>query len=161
MVQKIKNAFSLHLQALTQEIIKTIRDIIALNPLYRESVQQMIQHGQRVVDNPVYLADLAASLTSANSNELQQVLEETKIPARLMLALSLLKKEYELSKLQASIAKEVEEKVRSQHRKYMLQEQLKVIKKELGIEKEDKDAIEEKFRARLKVRRPDINFKSS
>lgn len=47
---------------------------------------------------------------------------------------------------------EVEEKVRSQHRKYMLQEQLKVIKKELGIEKEDKDAIEEKFRLRLKVR---------
>ncbi|XP_042893867.1 lon protease homolog, mitochondrial-like [Penaeus japonicus] len=137
-------------KALTQEIIKTIRDIIALNPLYRESVQQMIQHGQRVVDNPVYLADLAASLTSANSDELQQVLEETKIPSRLMIALSLLKKEYELSKLQASIAKEVEEKVRSQHRKYMLQEQLKVIKKELGIEKEDKDAIEEKFRARLK-----------
>ena len=33
----------------------------------------------------------------------------------------------------------------------MLQEQLKIIKKELGIEKEDKDAIEEKFRARLKV----------
>ncbi|KAG0710154.1 Lon protease, mitochondrial [Chionoecetes opilio] len=65
--------------ALTQEIIKTIRDIIALNPLYRESVQQMIQHGQRVVDNPVYLADLAASLTSADSNELQQVLEETKV----------------------------------------------------------------------------------
>ncbi|KAK7071168.1 Lon protease mitochondrial [Halocaridina rubra] len=137
-------------KALTQEIIKTIRDIIALNPLYRESVQQMIQHGQRVVDNPVYLADLGASLTSANSYELQQVLEETQIPKRLMLALSLLKKEYELSKLQASIAKEVEEKVRSQHRKYMLQEQLKVIKKELGIEKEDKDAIEEKFRARLK-----------
>ncbi|KAG7164684.1 lon protease homolog, mitochondrial-like [Homarus americanus] len=137
-------------KALTQEIIKTIRDIIALNPLYRESVQQMIQHGQRVVDNPVYLADLGASLTSANPLELQQILEETQIPARLMLALSLLKKEYELSKLQASIAKEVEEKVRSQHRKYMLQEQLKVIKKELGIEKEDKDAIEEKFRARLK-----------
>ncbi|KAK8732918.1 hypothetical protein OTU49_006652 [Cherax quadricarinatus] len=137
-------------KALTQEIIKTIRDIIALNPLYRESVQQMIQHGQRVVDNPIYLADLGASLTSASPHELQQILEETQIPARLMLALSLLKKEYELSKLQASIAKEVEEKVRSQHRKYMLQEQLKVIKKELGIEKEDKDAIEEKFRARLK-----------
>lgn len=47
--------------------------------MYRESVQQMIQQGQRVVDNPVYLADLAASLTSANSDELQQVLEETKV----------------------------------------------------------------------------------
>lgn len=33
----------------------------------------------------------------------------------------------------------------------MLQEQLKAIKKELGLEKDDKDAIEEKFRERLKV----------
>ena len=33
----------------------------------------------------------------------------------------------------------------------MLHEQLKVIKKELGMEKDDKDAIEEKFRERLKV----------
>ncbi|KAA0188698.1 hypothetical protein HAZT_HAZT003379, partial [Hyalella azteca] len=72
------------------------------------------------------------------------------IRERLMLALALVKKEYELSKLQASIAKEVEEKVRTHHRKYMLNEQLKVIKKELGLEKDDKDAIEEKFRARLK-----------
>ena len=32
----------------------------------------------------------------------------------------------------------------------MLNEQLKVIKKELGLEKEDKDAIEEKFRNRIK-----------
>lgn len=48
--------------------------------------------------------------------------------------------------------KEVEQKVKQQHRKYMLHEQLKVIKKELGLEKDDKQAIEEKFRARLEVR---------
>ena len=45
----------------------------------------------------------------------------------------------------------MEEKVRAQHKKYMLQEQLKIIKKELGITKEDKDALEEKFTARLNV----------
>lgn len=73
------------------------------------------------------------------------------ISKRLMLALSLLKKEYELSKLQQRIGKEVEEKVKKQHREYILKEQLKIIKKELGLEKDDKDAIEEKFRARLKV----------
>lgn len=67
-----------------------------------------------------------------------------------MLSLRLLKKELEMSKLQVKIGKEVEDKVKQQHRKYMLQEQLKVIKKELGIEKEDKDAIDEKFRERLK-----------
>lgn len=138
------------MKALTQEIVKTIREIIALNPLYRESVQQMIQAGQRVIDNPVYLSDLGAALTGAEPHELQQIIEETNIPNRLMLALSLLKKELELSKLQQKIGKEVEEKVKTIHRKYMLQEQLKAIKKELGLEKDDKDAIEEKFRERLK-----------
>lgn len=47
-----------------------------MNPLYRESLQQMLHQGQRVVDNPVYLADLGASLTGADPAELQNVLEE-------------------------------------------------------------------------------------
>lgn len=136
-------------KAITGEIVKTIRDIIALNPLYRESVAQMIQAGQRVIDNPVYLSDLGAALTSAEAKELQAVLEEQNIPERLMMVLNMLKKEYQMSMLQQKIGKEVEEKVKSQHRKHMLHEQLKVIKKELGIEKDDKDAIAEKFRARL------------
>lgn len=48
------------------------------------------------------------------------------IPERLLLTLKLLKKEYELSKLQHKIGREVEEKVKQHHRKYILQEQLKV-----------------------------------
>ena len=67
-----------------------------------------------------------------------------------MLTLKLLKKELEMSKLQQKISKDVEDKIKQQHRKFMLQEQMKAIKKELGIEKEDKDAIGEKFRERLK-----------
>ena len=117
-------------KALTQEIIKTIRDIIALNPLYRESIQQMLHQGQRVVDNPVYLADLGAALTAAEPADLQQVIEETSVR-------NLYKMFSNLDNIKKICL-------------YMLQEQLKVIKKELGLEKEDKDAIDEKFRARLK-----------
>ncbi|KAJ1522099.1 hypothetical protein ONE63_002410 [Megalurothrips usitatus] len=138
------------IKALTQEVIKTIRDIINLNPLYKESLQQMLHQGHRVVDNPVYLSDLGAALTGAEPGELQAVLEEMDINKRLLLSLALLKKELELSKLQQKIGREVEEKVKQQHRKYILHEQLKVIKKELGLEKEDKDAIGEKFRERIK-----------
>lgn len=99
-----------------------------------------------------FLAPTGAALSAAgDAEELQAVLEEANIPARLRLSLSLVKKEHELGRLQQQIGKEVEEKVKSQHRKYMLTEQLKVIKKELGMEKDDKDAIAEKFRARLEV----------
>lgn len=64
------------IKALTQEVIKTIRDIITMNPLYRESLQQMLHQNQRVVDNPVYLCDLGASLSAAEPNELQAIMEE-------------------------------------------------------------------------------------
>nr|XP_002131849.1 lon protease homolog, mitochondrial isoform X2 [Ciona intestinalis] len=138
------------IKALTAEVVKTIRDIISLNPLYRESVAQIIQAGQRVMDNPVYLSDMGAALSSGTTDELQDVLEEMNVRERLYKSLSLLKKELELSKLQQRLGREVEDKVKATHRKYMLQEQLKIIKKELGLEKDDKDAIEEKFRSRLK-----------
>ena len=92
------------LKAVTQEVIKTIRDIIALNPLYRESVQQMLHLGQRVVDNPVYLSDLGAALTSGETKELLEVLSEPNVKERMVLSLSLLKKEYELKQASSSKA---------------------------------------------------------
>ncbi|RTG82196.1 ATP-dependent Lon protease [Schistosoma bovis] len=88
--------------------------------------------------------------SAGDTEELQAVLEEMNIHKRLRLSLNLVKKEYELGRLQQQIGREVEEKVKQQHRRYMLSEQLKVIKKELGLEKDDKDTIVEKFRMRLK-----------
>ena len=55
--------------------------------------------------------------------------------------LMLLKKEIALCKLQAHISKSVEEKIGSDQRKYFLMEQLRSIKKELGLEKDDKSAL--------------------
>lgn len=141
---------SQEIKALTQEIVKTIRDIISMNSLYREPILQLMHSGQKIVDNPVFLSDLGGTLSGAGSAELQEILEEQNIPKRLYLSLALLKKELELSKLQQKIGKEVEEKVKQQHRKFMLNEQLKIIKKELGLEKDDKDAIVEKFRTKIK-----------
>ena len=94
-------------------------------------------------------SDLGAALTGGETTELMAVIEEKDVPNRLMLSLNLLKKEYELSKLQQKIGKEVEEKVKVTQRKYMLGEQLKVIKKELGMEKDDTETIIEKYMKRL------------
>lgn len=143
-------------KALAAEVIKTIRDIISLNPLYKEFLAQLIEGGKKVADNPVHLADFGAALTSAETAQLQEVFEETKVPVRLRLTLELLKKELAVCQLQQQLGKEVEEKVNKQQKKFLLQEQLKIIKRELGLEKEDKDAVGEKFRGRIK----DLNVPS-
>ena len=80
----------------------------------------------------------------------QELLEMTNLEDRLPRVLELLKKELLQAKLQQEIAGEVEKRVAEHNRKAMLHEQLKVIKKELGITKDDKDAVAEKFQARLK-----------
>ena len=61
----------------------------------------------------------------------------------------LLKKEVELGKLQADIGRRVEEKISGDQRRYFLMEQLKSIKKELGMERDDKTALQEKFREKF------------
>ena len=69
-------------------------------------------------------------------------------------ALLLLKKELEISRLQSSISKQVEENVSKNQRKFLLNEQLKSIKKELGLEKDDKEELLSKFEERLASRHP-------
>lgn len=136
-------------KAITMEIVKTIRDIIMSNSLIRENLQQMLGNNLRINDNPAYLADLAASITSSKPEELQEIMAEKSIFNRMKMALNLLIKEKQLLELQQKISKDVETKIREQHRTFMLREQLKSIKRELGIEKDDKDALAEKYEKML------------
>lgn len=132
-------------KAVTMEIVKTIRDIIMSNTLIRENLQQLLGNNLRINDNPSYLADLAASITSSKADELQGIMEEKNVFARMKMSLNLLIKEKQLLELQQKIGQDVETKIREQHRTFMLREQLKVIKRELGLEKDDKDALAEKY----------------
>ena len=67
-------------------------------------------------------------------------------------ALLLLKKEVELCKLQADIGRRVEEKISKDQRRYFLQEQLRSIKKELGLEQDDKSALIQKCASAVPLR---------
>ena len=78
------------------------------------------------------------------------MLEELDVRKRLFTSLELVKRELAVATLQQQLGKEVEEKVNKMQRKYLLQEQLKIIRKELGIEKDDKEQLREKFVDKMK-----------
>ena len=69
---------------------------------------------------------------------LQEVLDTFDLEDRLQKSLLLLKKEHQLTQLQQTIKQDVEKRIDKQQRQYFLMEQLKSIKKELGLEKDDK-----------------------
>lgn len=138
------------LKAYSISIITTIKELLKLNPLFKEELQIFLSHSD--FTEPGKLADFAVALTTAGRDELQEVLETFDLHSRIDKALLLLKKELDLSKLQNSITQKMEQTITKTQRDFFLREQLKTIKKELGIEKEDKSIDLEKFEARLKKR---------
>ncbi|CAB1117057.1 unnamed protein product [Ectocarpus sp. CCAP 1310/34] len=137
------------IRAYCQEILSTVQEVVVLNPLLRERITFFSERNINV-HNPFKLADLAATLSSGSPDKLQAVLTEQNPEQRLRLALDIISKEREVLRLQQDIKQQVDQKMTNQKRTYFLQEQLKSIKKELGLEKDDKEAILNKFRDRRK-----------
>jgi len=136
------------LQAYSMAILSTLKELVQINPLYSEEIKLFLNRSS--MDDPGRLADFAANLTSADGQELQEILATIDVRKRIDKVLVLLKKELEVSRLQTKISKQIEEKVSAQQREFFLREQLKAIKNELGLEKEGKDTEIEKFQKRLK-----------
>lgn len=142
------------LKATSFEVISTLRDVLKTSSLWRDHVQTYTQHiGEFTYPR---LADFGAAISGANKLQCQHVLEELDVHKRLKLTLELVKKEMEISKIQESIAKAIEEKISGEQRRYLLNEQLKAIKKELGLETDDKTALSAKFRERLEPKKEQI-----
>ncbi len=142
---------SKELKAYSISIITTIKELLKLNPLFKEELQIFLGHSD--FTEPGRLADFAVALTTASREELQDVLQTFDLQARIDKALILLKKELDISRLQSSINQRIEATISKTQREFFLREQLKAIKKELGMEKDDKTMETEKFESRLKVRK--------
>lgn len=144
--EKIENTEEI--KAYSVAIIDCIKELVTLNPLFREGLSLLIERIN--VSDPSALADFAASMTTSSGSELQQILEIPDVKVRNEKVLILLKKEVEISKLKAQISKRIEEQLSKQQREFFLKQQLQEIKKELGIEKDDTESEIDKFQKRLK-----------
>ncbi len=145
------------LKAYSMAVVTTLKELVKLNPLQSEAIKMFLSRS--TFDDPGRLADFAANLTTASGAELQEVLETFDVRKRIDRVLVLLKREVEISKLHVEINKQIQEKISGQQREFFLKEQLKAIKKELGLEKEGKTAEIEKFQERLKDLTPNAEAK--
>ncbi len=136
------------LKAFSVSIINLIKELVQLNPLFKEELGLLM--GRINLKDPATLADFAASMTTASGKELQEILETKSIKKRIEKALYLLRHELEVAKLQVKISQRVEDRMSQQQREFFLREQLKEIKKELGITKEGSESETDKYEARIK-----------
>ena len=142
------NVITPAIKAYSNELVAAARELIKLNPLAQEHMQQWVSRIE--LSDPFKLADFAAAMTTADGHDLQKVLECADPEERLGLALELINKEKEVTKLQKEISKQVEDKMTKQQREFLLREQLKSIKQELGMERDDKDELLSKYQEKIK-----------
>ncbi|KAI9324867.1 Lon protease C-terminal proteolytic domain-containing protein, partial [Obelidium mucronatum] len=130
------------IKATISEILNVLKEISLMNPLLRDQILTFsIQTGGNAFQDAGKLADFAAAVSSGEPLELQSVLEATDIQERLQKSLYVLKKELANAKLQKEISQEVDKKITRKQQEYFLMEQLKGIKKELGMESDGKDKL--------------------
>ena len=136
------------IRAVTNEIVNVFKEVAGLNSLFRDQIStfSMSQSAGNVMQEPGKLADFAAAVSASEAPELQDVLETLNIEERLQKALVVLKKELMNAQLQSKISKDVENKIQKRQREYWLMEQMKGIRRELGIESDGKDKLVEKFK---------------
>ncbi len=138
---------NMELRAYSMAIISILKELVKLDPLQSEAIKIFLSRSS--LDDPGRLADFAAHLTTAEGWEIQKVLETFDVRHRIDRVLTLLQRELELSRLQKKITKQIEERISTQQREFFLKEQLKAIKRELGLEKEGRTTEVEKFEERL------------
>ncbi|KAK3292320.1 Lon protease C-terminal proteolytic domain-containing protein [Chaetomium fimeti] len=135
-------------RAVTNEIVNVFKEVASMNSLFRDQIStfSISQSAGNVMSEPAKLADFAAAVSAGEPAELQEVLESLNVEDRMHKALLVLKKELANAQLQSKITKDVESKITKRQREYWLMEQMKGIRRELGIESDGKDKLVEKFK---------------
>ncbi|MGO2132160.1 MAG: endopeptidase La [Halomonas sp.] len=134
-------------RAYAMALINGIKELLPINPLYGEELKHYLNRFSPHEPGP--LTDFAAAITSAKGPELQDVLTTLPVMARMQKVLPLLRKEIEVAQLQSDISEQVNAQMQEHQREFFLREQLKVIQRELGISKDDRDSDLDTFRERL------------
>jgi ATP-dependent Lon protease len=109
-------------KAYAMALIKEIKELLPLNPLYSEELKQYLANFSP--NQPSLLADFSAALTTASGDNLQEILDTLPLVSRMEKVLSLLRKEREVALLQNQITTQVNDKVSTQQREFFLRQRL-------------------------------------
>lgn len=136
---------STEVEALLRSCLAQFKQIARDNPLISEEVRVALVN----IDGPGKLADFMASVLLRDRATYQLFLGEFRVRERLQHLMLLLKKESEVQAVQRKIQEDVNQKVTSAQREFLLNEQLKLIQKELGRTGDERARLKEKFLDRI------------
>jgi ATP-dependent Lon protease len=149
-VERVPESLSrdVELDALGASLREATREVLGLMPNLPKDTAGILDN----VREPGALADLIASnfpQAQASIRDKQEILEAFEVKARVRLVLGLVTRQLEVLRVKKEITHMVQEEMGKSQREYILRQQMKTIKEELG-EGGDDDEIEE-LRERIRL----------
>jgi len=145
--------------ALSMSLKDVARQVIQLMPELPREAAALIDS----ITEPGHLADLVAANLDAPVEEKAGLLETTDVKERLRRVLRLLTRQLEILRMRERINSQIKEEMGKNQREYVLRQQLKAIKEELGEDEADGgdlDGIDEKIaKANLPQEANDVSRK--
>ncbi len=126
------------IEALERNLTEHIKTLVELAPYLNDEFHISAINQ----DTPSKLADFVASNLNINSEQKQEILAELSVVKRMRRLYSMLNKEIEVLELSQKIQAQAASELGKSQRDYILREQLKAIRKELG-DRDDVGEVEE------------------
>lgn len=122
-------------KAALRRAIAVFREYVSLNQNLPDELLLSVEGIQK----PQQVADYIAAYLECDYHKKQQILEIEELYHQLLFVTRLLKEEIEILKLEKTIDSMTREKMAKSQKVYFLQEQMKLIRRELGDESEDEE----------------------
>jgi ATP-dependent Lon protease len=133
------------MDALSRSTIQLVKQLSEVNPFFTEEMRVALINAP----GPGTVADIVAFALALPKAEAQDFLETLDVKERFRKILLQLRQEKNVADLQKKISDDVNTKVGTLQREFFLKEQLKIIKRELGIEEEGREKHARTFRERI------------
>ena len=140
-------------QAMVRSVQETFGKYLVVNPKVGKDLQRHLNE----MSDLKKLMDLLANNLPVRYEEKQKILEAVSMTERYEVLMALLLKEIEITAIKNDFQKKVKEKVDKNQKEYILREQMKVIREELGEDNTESDA--DAFKEALKKLKADKEVK--
>jgi ATP-dependent Lon protease len=133
------------MKVLHQRLLHEVQELILIRPDIPDEAADFVSN----VDDPGPLADFFAANFLSEKAERQRVLAALDLRTRVELALLYLTREREMAELGERLHREIADKLETGQREFMIREQIKLLRRELGEERDEKELEVEKIEEAL------------
>ncbi len=127
------------LEALDRTVTRLFLQVTEESSTVPDQVRSLVSE----LDNPPLLADVVAAHLTLSVPEQQELLETLDVRARLQRLSAHLAREQEVRRLEGEIREQVQEELSRSQREYLLREQARAIRRQLGELESSEDQVEE------------------